>query len=522
MQTNEHQRSRYALMMRITLLISVLLIAACDADNESQPVAANSEVTSAETAAESEIGVANADAGDERSDTTVTQAAPEFRLFTGDLDEMLERRVIRALVPYSPIFFFVDENARPRGISQDYLAELEKYVNETLDTNGLPLTVVAVPVTREHLIPWLLEGRGDVIVADLTVTEARSRRLLFTEPIASGISELLVSGPSASPIDQLQQLSGRTVIARPDSSYFESLVSLDEEIQADGLESINIEQAPAHFEDGDVLEMVNAGIVEHAVVDGYMARLWQNALPEITLHESLALREGADIAWAMRPGSDQLKAQLDAFVQTHRDGTLFGNITIDRYITDPRWITDPTQQEAMGRFNQMADFFRRYAESYELDWLLLIAQGYQESTLDQSVRSQAGAIGVMQLLQSTADDMNVGDILELENNIHAGSKYVRFVMDEFFDDPAIDQRNRMLLALASYNAGPGRIRSLRQKAAAQGLDPNRWFDHVEVIAAQEIGRETVNYVRNIFKYYVAYRMIMQQQLVSDTTPPEET
>lgn len=509
-------------MMRIVLMISILLIAACDASNETQSTVTHSEAAPAEAPTETETAEGAVNAANEWSDRVATQAAQEFRLFTGDLDEMVERRVIRALVPYSPIFFFVDENARPRGISQDYLAELEKYLNETLDTNGLPLTVVAVPVTREHLIPWLLEGRGDVIVADLTVTEARRQRLLFTEPIASGISELLVSGPSASPIDELEQLSGRSVIARPDSSYFESLVSLNERLEADGLEPINIEQAPAHFEDGDVLEMVNAGIVEHAVVDGYMGRLWQNALPEITVHETLALREGADIAWAMRPGSEQLKAQLDAFVQTHRDGTLFGNITIDRYITDPRWITDPTQQEAMGRFNQMADFFRRYAESYELDWLLLIAQGYQESTLDQSMRSHAGAVGVMQLLPSTADDMDVGDILELENNIHAGSKYVRFVMDEFFDDPAIDERNRMLLALAAYNAGPGRIRSLRQKAAAQGLDPNRWFDHVEVIAAREIGRETVNYVRNIFKYYVAYRMIMQQQLASGTTPPSET
>ena len=520
MQAKEPHRSRNALMTRIILLMFVLLIAACDAPNDTQPAVVDLDAVHREAAVDGEVDAVPA--SDERSDSTATQATQEFRLFTGDLDEMVERRVIRALVPYSPIFFFIDKNARPRGISQDYLAELEKYLNEALDTKGLPLTVVAVPVTREHLIPWLLEGRGDMIVADLTITEARSQRLLFTEPIASGISELLVSGPSASPIDQLQQLSGRSVIARPDSSYFESLVSLNERLEADGLEPIKIEQAPAHFEDGDVLEMVNAGIVEHAVVDGYMGRLWQNALPEITLHETLTLREGADIAWAMRPGSDQLKAQLDAFVQTHRDGTLFGNITIDRYIADPSWITNPAQQEAMGRFNQMSHLFRRYGENYELDWLLLIAQGYQESTLDQSVRSQAGAIGVMQLLQSTADDMNVGDILELENNIHAGIKYVRFVMDEFFDDPAIDERNRMLLALASYNAGPGRIRSLRQKAAAQGLDPNRWFDHVEVIAAREIGRETVNYVRNIFKYYVAYRMIMQQQLVSDTAPTSET
>ncbi|MEM7055011.1 MAG: transporter substrate-binding domain-containing protein [Pseudomonadota bacterium] len=491
----------------------MLALAACDASPDPTLPSADEPTVDATESLEDQNDASTSSAYHrERSAASVpAEAIPAAAVFTGDLDEMVERRVIRALVPYSPIFFFVDENARPRGISQDYLAELENYLNEQLATGTIPLSVAAVPVTRERLIPWLLEGRGDVIVADLTVTEARQQRMLFSEPIARGISEIVVSGPSSEPIDRLEQLAGRQVLARPDSSYFESLSSLSDRLQAAGEPAIQVELAPPHFEDGDVLEMVNAGIADHAVVDGYMASYWRQVLPDLELHPELALRQGADIAWAVRRQNTQLKAQLDGFMQTHRDGTLFGNITIDRYLDNPKWISNPHQQEAMGRFNQMAHLFQQYARSYDLDWLLLVAQGYQESTLDQSVRSPAGAIGVMQLLQSTADDMDVGDILELENNIHAGIKYVRFVIDTFFDDPAIDEHNRILLALASYNAGPGRIRSLRQQAAAQGLDPNQWFDHVEVLAAQDIGRETVNYVRNIYKYYVAYRMILRQQ-----------
>jgi len=251
-----------------------------------------------------------------------------------------------------------------------------------------------------------------------------------------------------------------------------------------------------------------------------MARYWQQALPNITVHDELKLREDSAIGWAIRTENHQLKRVVDEFVRSHRDGTLFGNITIDKYLKNPKWITNPDQNAARARFNDMAHLFQTFAQTYELDWLLLVAQGYQESTLDQTKRSHVGAIGVMQLLQSTADDMDVGDIMELENNIHAGVKYVRYVMDHFFNDPAIDQRNRMLLALASYNAGPGRIRSLRRKAAERGLDPNQWFDHVEIVVAQDIGRETVNYVRNIFKYYIAYRMIMrqQQQIASQPNP----
>jgi len=445
---------------------------------------------------------------------------PAAEVFSGDLDQMVERRVIRALVPYSPIFFFVDDKARPRGISQDYLSEFEQFLNQSLEIEGIPVSIAAVPVTREQLIPWLLEGRGDLIVADLTITDARSEQMQFSEPIARGVSELLISGPSAAPIRRLEELAGRTVLTRVDSSYLNSLNALSTRLVQDGLPAIDIELAPGHFEDGDLLEVVNAGIAAHTVIDGYMARYWQQALPNITVHDELKLREDSAIGWAIRTENHQLKRVVDEFVRSHRDGTLFGNITIDKYLKNPKWITNPDQNAARARFNDMAHLFQTFAQTYELDWLLLVAQGYQESTLDQTKRSHVGAIGVMQLLQSTADDMDVGDIMELENNIHAGVKYVRYVMDHFFNDPAIDQRNRMLLALASYNAGPGRIRSLRRKAAERGLDPNQWFDHVEIVVAQDIGRETVNYVRNIFKYYIAYRMIMrqQQQIASQPNP----
>ncbi|MEM1081105.1 MAG: transporter substrate-binding domain-containing protein [Pseudomonadota bacterium] len=508
---NEAQRinpTRYWFRRWTLAALCSLMLSACEADVDDEPSSA------AVSPAVAPVG--EAAANDQQSTDAPIPIDPSLsdfpvRTFTDDLDGMVERRIIRALVPYSPIFYFVDENARPRGISQDYIAALENYLNEQLDTGGIPITMAAIPLTRERLIPRLLEGHGDLIVADLTITDERLARMSFTEAIADSVNEIVVSGPGAAPITALDELSGHTVLSRPDSSYMESLIALNERFEAKGLPAIEIQSVPGYFEIGDVLEMVNAGIADYTVADSHMATYWQHALPDIQLHPELILREGGRIGWAMRPDSPQLKAMLDDFVSTHRDGTLFGNITIDRYLQDPQWITNPNQTEAMGRFNDMAHLFEQYAGSYELDWLMMVAQGYQESTLDQSVRSHRGAIGVMQLLQSTADDMDVGDIVELENNIHAGVKYVRWVIDNFFDDPAIDERNKLLLALASYNAGPGRIRRLRQEAAEQGLNPNQWFDHVEIMAARDIGRETVNYVRNIFKYYVAYRLIVLNQ-----------
>src|SRR6056297_2594873 len=426
----------------------------------------------------------------------------------GDLQEMIERRTIRALVPYSRTFFFLDKEGNQRGLSHAFMQAFEKQINDKLDSGLLKVSVVLVPVTRDRLIPWLLAGRGDLIAADLTTTPARAESVLFTEPLARNVRELLVSGPSAAPVATLDDMAGRSVLVRRGSSYFDSLQRANAMLADKGLDSMRLEIAPGHFEVGDVLEMVNAGVADHAVADEYLAGFWSQVLPDLTVHDDIVLRREADIAFAVRPESRALKAELDAFLETHRAGTLFGNIQFQRFLEDTRWVSNPAGEKEMARFRQMAGLFREYGGQYDLDWILLTAQGYQESRLDHSVRSSAGAIGVMQLLPSTGAEMDVGDVTELENNIHAAPKSVRFMIDRYYDEPEIAEEDRLLLALASYNAGPRRVRELRAEARTEGLDPNRWFDHVEVIAARRIGRETVDYVRNIYKYYVAYKLIL--------------
>ena len=157
------------------------------------------------------------------------------------------------------------------------------------------------------------------------------------------------------------------------------------------------------------------------------------------------------------------------------------------------------------------EFFRKYGDKYELDYLLVMAQAYQESQLNQEARSPVGAIGVMQVMPATGQDMAVGDINQIEPNIHAGVKYMRFMMNQFYENEPMDRLNKGLFTFASYNAGPGRLQQLRKLAAKRGLDPNHWFNNVELIAAEKIGRETVQYVSNIYKYYLAYRMVEEER-----------
>jgi membrane-bound lytic murein transglycosylase MltF len=219
------------------------------------------------------------------------------------------------------------------------------------------------------------------------------------------------------------------------------------------------------------------------------------------------LRTDGDIAFAIRKNSPKLKAELDAFTITHREGTLFGNITLQKYLQQTHWAKNAVSDEELNKFNTMVTLFRKYGEQYRINWLLMAAQGYQESQLDQTRRSGVGAVGVMQLMPATGKQMQVGDITDLDANIHGGIKYVRFMVDTYYKDAPMDDLNKMLFAFASYNAGPERIRGLRKEAAALKLNPNVWFDNVERVAAEHIGRETVQYVSNIYKYYIAYSLV---------------
>ena len=449
--------------------------------------------------------------GDKGSETSGSVLPPEelIKPWTGDFDAMAERRAIRALVVYSKMLYFFD-GAEQHGISYEVLKEFEKSINEQLKTKTLKVHVVFIPVSRDQLLPALLEGRGDIAAANLTITGKRLESVDFSDPFLSDVRELVVTGPAAQPIASLDDLAGKEVYVRRSSSYFESLSRLNEQFKQSGKPLINLQPADEILEDDDILEMVNAGLIPATIVDSHKAEFWSQIFDQITVHKDLAVSSGGEIAWAMRKDSPELQRVVNAFIKDHKLGSMFGNMMVNRYLKKVDYVKNATAEEEMKKFRAMIAFFKRYAGQYDFDWLLVGAQGYQESRLDQSVRSPAGAVGVMQIKPSTAADPAVG-ITEVErnteNNIHAGIKYLRFVVDEYFKDEKMDDTNKLLFAFASYNAGPARIARLRKQAEAEGLDPNRWFRNVEYVAAKEIGQETVQYVSNIYKYYIAYRQV---------------
>ncbi len=436
--------------------------------------------------------------------------------FHGDFAAMVERRTIRALVVYNKTNFFLDGGTQ-RGITAEFLREFETALNTELKLGSRPLHVMAIPVARDQLIPFLEEGRGDIAAASLTITPERSEKVDFSIPGADEVSEVVVTGPGSPAVATLDDLAGKEVFIRPSSSYHESLEKLNATFRERGLEEIVITPVSEYLETEDLLEMVNAGLIGITISDDYLTDFWAQVLPNLVVHTDVAVRTGQKIGWAIRRDATGLKARVDQFAKTHRSGTLLGNMLIKRYLQDTKFVKNALADAERSKLKATIDLFRKYGDQYGFDYLMVAAQGYQESGLDQSVVSRVGALGIMQVMPTTAADKSVGipDISTPDNNIHAGTKYLRYIVDNFFDDPAIDEVNRTLFAFASYNAGPNRIQRLRSEAAGMGFDPNIWFGNVEVVVAKDVGREPVQYVSNIYKYYTVYSMLQDQREIKE-------
>ena len=432
--------------------------------------------------------------------------------WTGDFDGMVKRRMIRVLVVHNKMMFFFDK-ATIRGVTLEGFREFEKYINKKLKTGTRKTKVIFLPVPRDHLLPWLVEGRGDVAAANLTITEKRRELIDFSDPLLKNVNEIVVTGPAAPTVNTIESLSGKEIHVRPSSSYHEHLKRLNGTFEKQGKPQVKIVPASEYLEDSDLLEMINAGLIPMTVVDEHKANFWAQIFEKITLHPEISINTGGKIAWAFRQNSPKLKQALNEFVKNHKKGTLLGNILFKRYLVNNKWARNSLEPKELKKFEDTVALFQKYSDKYDFDYLMVGALAYQESKLDNSRRSPAGAVGIMQLLPSTAADKNVGipDIENLENNIHAGVKYLRFLRDRYFSDPAIDTLNQNLLTFAAYNAGPAKIGRLRKETEQKGLDPNVWFGNVEVLVAKRIGRETVQYVSNIYKYYVAYSLTRIKQ-----------
>ncbi len=491
-----HRRLRLLPFLMVPFILSLLILGACEGGKDKD----EDKAAAAETAAKDSL-------------LELIESVGEVRF--GDLEAIRERGVLRALVTYSRTDFFLD-HGRIRGIQADFLREFEKQLNAGIEDPTRRTRVHFLPVAFDQLIPALNAGLGDVAAAFLTLTPERLQMVDFAASRRMTVDEIVVSHQAAPALGGLEDLAGREVYVLRNSSYAEHLRKLNDGFRERGLAPVAVVEADPLLLSEDILEMVNAGIVDVTVVDSYRAELWARVLPALVLHHDLRLAEGNAVGWAVRETSPRLKAELESFITAKGKGSLIGNILFREYFENTQWIEDPTEGERR-RVERYFALFREYGERYGFDELMLAAVAFQESGLRHDRRSHRGAVGIMQLLPTTAADPNVGipDISDVEDNIHAGTRYLAFLRDRYFADPAITEADRRALTWAAYNAGPAKVRRMRALAAELGLDPDVWFGNVEVAAGRIVGRETVTYVANIQKYYVAYQLARRVRAAKD-------
>jgi membrane-bound lytic murein transglycosylase MltF len=435
-----------------------------------------------------------------------------FGLHTDDLDAMVKRRNIRALVLINPIGFFYDKG-RPMGIMYDALSTLEMFVNQKFKTGAVKIQVSFIPVRPDQVEAALTQGVGDFVAFSLVVTPQRQQQVAFTVPLETNAEQVLDTGPDFGKITNLDDLGGKEIYANPLTEPYQALKQVNEKLKKAGKPLIIIKPADTYLMEDDLVQMVNAGLIPATVTQGVKAKLWAQVLHNLTVHSELVLASGEQTAWALRKNNPQLKQLLNEFIAPRSVGSSFGNTLVRRYLENTRWVVNSTSPQEIKKFEALSGLFKRYATQYDFDYLMMMAQGYQESTLEQSVRSPGGAVGIMQVMprDAAAAPINIPDVWTAEGNIHAGIKMLRMIEDKYLNDPKPDPLNKTLLAFASYNAGPNEIARLRKQAPKEGLDPNQWFGNMELMVARNIGQVTVTYVGNVYKYYVAYRLALGRQ-----------
>ena len=434
-----------------------------------------------------------------------------FGRYTGDLDVMSKRRNIRALVVYSRSGFFYDKG-HPKGISYEAVEEFGRFLNKKLKTGKLRINLTFIPVRPEQLEAALTQGWGDFIAAGVVVTPERQQEVGFTVPVATDAKQIVVTGPTNAEFDKIEDLSGKEIYVNPITNYYENLQNLNASFRKAGKPPVLVKEVDKNLTDEDLLEMVNARLIPATVTFTQRADFWSKVLPHLVVHTDMALASEVQLAWVTRKDSPKLKQLLDEFIEGHRLGTSFGNTLFRRYLQNTKWVRNSTSDAEMKKFQTYITLFNKYAAQYDFDYLMLAAQGYQESMLDQNRRSPRGAVGIMQVIPkyAAAPPIGIGNVNNADGNIHAGAKILHAIQKQYFDDPGIDMTNKTLMTFAAYNAGPTRISNLRKRAKTEGLDPNQWFGNVELVVAKDVGQETVRYVSNIYKYYVAYRLTLER------------
>lgn len=427
------------------------------------------------------------------------------RSYREDLAGLAERRVLRLVTVPGPVNYFA-VHGRLKGFEYEL-------VRRFAERNRMRVDVVTAESVDE-MRRLLLAGRGDVIAASLPAASAGTE-LAATHPYDFAAPVVIARADDA-PLVDVADLAGRSLLLPGDSPWGETVRAL----QQRGID-VDIEQVDGPVTTEEALMRVADGRSDLALISSNRVRA--QFARQLELRAQFTLTEPAPVSWMVRGTDRQLLAALDAFIEeTYQSG--YYKALYTRYVERPAPAGDAALLAQSDRISPYDDIVRQYAASYDFDWRLIVAQMFQESHFNPQAESVAGASGLMQLMPTTAEYIGAGDLADPESNIRAGLKYMDYLRSQFEDHLTLQERT--WFTLAAYNAGLGRVQRARARAVAMDLDPDRWFDNVEV-AMLALGKSTDStcqcsqaavYVRDIRSRYNSYLHLTRNRGAVDPAP----
>lgn len=437
--------------------------------------------------------------------------------YKDDLAGLKKRRLLRVLTRNNSATYFMWKNEL---VGFEY--ELaRKFAAE----QGMKIMMV-VPPAYEDLVPWLKQGKGDIIAAAMTVTERREAmpEVEFSEPY-NEVDEVVVARPEDD-VEKLADLAGRTLVVRKNSSYWDTLQGLKEKKDT----GVKIAAAPLEMETEEIIDKVAKGEFDLTVADRHILKIELSYRDDIKA--AFPLKKDVPHAWAVRAENKELLKAVNSYLEKIQK-RLYFKVVYNKYFKHERFM----KKHAEHRYRQgeklspYDEIVKEYAGKYAFDWKLIVAQMYQESRFRPHAGSWAGARGLMQIMPRTARELGVENIYRPESNIHGGVKYMSRMRERFRSHIPLPVRNNF--ALAAYNAGFGHVMDARKLARRLEMDEDKWFNNVEeamlLLARPRYyrharfgyvrGKEPVNYVREIRNRHATYIRMTEEKNKKKITRP---
>ncbi len=436
--------------------------------------------------------------------------------YTYDFEELVKTGVIRILVVYDGVnYYFVD--GHEDGFAVAMGKQLKKYINEThIKNDSNKIDIQYIPVRTDQIFKLLEKGVGDIAASFIIPTQRLKNEVAFTDPFMQELSELVVTKKGSYKIKSIKDLSGISVYIRKSSKAYETIKALNIAFRTMNWAPVNIVLVQETMQDAELIQRISNGEIPATIISSAQAKLWEHIFTNIKFHTEFPVSSHNTMNWAIRNYNYHLLNIVNQFIALYNQDTKSGKKIVGTYFrplanstsTHSKKQSLSTMGMKFDEFQKFKTVFKKYGEEYDLDWRLLMSQAYQESTFNPNAKSPKGPIGLFQVSPTMAQNFLVNSVDELktiDGNAKAATKYLKYIVDNYLKGSYyLDNQNKMAFALASYNAGPGRIKYYRTLAERQGLDPNVWFNNVEKIVAEKGLSETVNYVSSILKRYRAF------------------